>query len=161
MNHYHTKHIPVSRVSLRKLVPGISSCQRINTLVHTKDILRVSACQNVSIMTYGINFRRSVTPGAMTFDRINSYIFPVRTLNVFRSNKARTCGSISSGASRRSPPLVTPLTPYLRLRLPVEGVHVELFRLRQGRRTVQKTTPASPFSRIGPLDTRLPIWFAT
>ena len=41
--HYLTKHIPVSHVSLRKLVPGISPCQRMNTLVHTKDILRVSA----------------------------------------------------------------------------------------------------------------------
>ena len=68
MNHYHTKHIPVSRVSLRELVAGISPCQRINTLVHTKDILRVIACQNVPIMTRGINVRRSVTPVSLMSD---------------------------------------------------------------------------------------------
>ena len=62
MNRYCTKHIPVSHVSLRKLAPGISPCRLINTLVHTKDILRVSVCHNVSIMTCVIKFQRSVTP---------------------------------------------------------------------------------------------------
>ena len=62
MNQYRTKYIPVSHVSLRKLVPGISPCQRINKLVNTKGILRFSACQNVAIMTRGINVQRSVTP---------------------------------------------------------------------------------------------------
>ena len=69
--------------------------------------------------------------------------------------------SISSGDSQQSPPLVNPPTPYLRRRLPVEGFHIEPFRLCRGRQTVHKTTPASPFSRIELLDTRLPIWFAT
>ena len=63
-----TKHIPVSRVSFRKLVPGISPCQRINMLVHTKDILRVSAFQNVSILARGINVRCSVTPVSLMSD---------------------------------------------------------------------------------------------
>ena len=66
-----------------------------------------------------------------------------------------------SGASWHSPPLVTPPTPYLRRCLPVEGFHIEPFRLFRRRRTVQKTTPASPFYQIEPLDTCLPIWFAT
>ena len=92
MNHYRTKHKPVSHVSLCKLVPGISLCQRINGLVYTQDILRVSACQNVSIMTRGSNVRRSVTlvplmfdipehQGVMTFDRTNSYTSPYHYLN--------------------------------------------------------------------------------
>ena len=68
MNHESTKHIPMSRISLRKLVPGISPCQRINMLVHTKDILHVSACHNVSIMARGINVRRSVTPVSLMSD---------------------------------------------------------------------------------------------
>ena len=62
VNHYRKKHIPVLRVSLCKLVPRISLYQRINILVHTKDILRAGAFQNVSIMTRVINFRRFVTP---------------------------------------------------------------------------------------------------
>ena len=68
VNHYRTKHIPVSRVSLRKLVPGISPCQRINVLVHTKYILRVSVCHNLSIITCVINVRRSVTPVSFIYD---------------------------------------------------------------------------------------------
>ena len=79
MIHYRTKHIPVSHIYLCKLLPGTSRCKRINTLVHTKDILRVSDCQKVSIMTHVINVRRSVTPWVTTFDRTNSYIFPIRT----------------------------------------------------------------------------------
>ena len=55
MIHYRTRHIPVSHVSICKLVPGIPPCQHINTLVHTNYIPRVSACQNVSIMTCVIN----------------------------------------------------------------------------------------------------------
>ena len=77
--HYRANHIPVSHVSRCKLVPRISLCQRINILVHTKDILRVSACHNVSIMTCVINVRHSVTPWVTIFDRTNLYIFPVRT----------------------------------------------------------------------------------
>ena len=68
MNHYRTQHIPVSRVSLHKLLPGVSPRQRINMLVHTKDILCVSACQNVSIMTHSINVQRSVTPVSLMSD---------------------------------------------------------------------------------------------
>ena len=62
MNHYCTKHITVSHIFLHELVPGTSPCQHINMFVHTKDILRVSACQNASIMTCSINFRHYVTP---------------------------------------------------------------------------------------------------
>ena len=62
MNQYRTKYIPVSHVSICKLVTWISPCQRINIFVHIKDIPRVSACQNVSITTHGINVWRSVTP---------------------------------------------------------------------------------------------------
>ena len=62
MNNYRTKHIPVLRISLRKLVSGISPSQRINVLVNTKDILRVNACKKVSMMNRGINARRSITP---------------------------------------------------------------------------------------------------
>ena len=83
MIHYCTKHIPVSHVSFCKLVPGISLCQSINTLVCTKDILRVSVCQNVLIMTCVINVWRSVTPQFTTFDCTDSYIFPVRTSVLF------------------------------------------------------------------------------
>ena len=36
--HYRTKHIPVSHVSLCKLVPVLSPCQQINTLVDTNYI---------------------------------------------------------------------------------------------------------------------------
>ena len=53
---------------LIRTVPGISWFQRITTLVHTKDILRVSTCQNVSIMTRGINTRRSVTAMSLMSD---------------------------------------------------------------------------------------------
>ena len=82
MIHYRTKHIPVSHVSFCNLVLGISLCQRINILVHTKDILRFNACHNVSIMTCVINARRSVTPQVTTFNRTNLYIFHVRTFNI-------------------------------------------------------------------------------
>ena len=68
MNNYLTKHISVSRLSLSKLVPGISPCQRINPLVHTKDILRVIVCQNVSIMTRVIIIQRSVKPVSLISD---------------------------------------------------------------------------------------------
>ena len=68
MNLYGTKPISMSRVSLRKLVTWISPCQRINTLVHTKDILRVSVFQNVSIITRGINVWRCVTPVLLMSD---------------------------------------------------------------------------------------------
>ena len=54
-----------------------------------------------------------------------------------------------------------PPTSHLRRRLPAEGVHIDPFRLCRGRRTVQKSTPASPSSRIDPLDTCLLVWFAT
>ena len=69
MIHSRTKYIPVSHISLCKLVPGKSPCKRMNMLVNTKDILRISACQKVSIMTHVINARRSVTPRVTTFDR--------------------------------------------------------------------------------------------
>ena len=68
MNHYCTKHIPVSCVLLRTLVPGISLCQLINELFYNKDILCVSACHNVSRTTREINERRSVTPVSLIFD---------------------------------------------------------------------------------------------
>ena len=68
MNHCRTKHIPVSCISLCKLVPVISPCQRINTLVHTNNILRLNTCQNVSIMTRIIDVRRSVTPVSLMSD---------------------------------------------------------------------------------------------
>ena len=76
--HHRIKHIPVSHIYLCKLVPCIYLCQHLNTLVHIKDILRVSAFQNVSIMTREINVRRSVTPQFATFDRTNSYILLIR-----------------------------------------------------------------------------------
>ena len=41
---------------------------RINTLVQTKDILHFSECQNISIMTRGINVRCSVTPVSLMSD---------------------------------------------------------------------------------------------
>ena len=50
-----TKHIPVSHVYLRKLVPWIYPCQRIHMLVHTKDMLMVGVCQNVKLMALAIN----------------------------------------------------------------------------------------------------------
>ena len=55
-------------VSFLKLEPGISPCQRINTLVHTNNILRLNTCQNVSIMTRIIDVRRSVTPVSLMSD---------------------------------------------------------------------------------------------
>ena len=58
----------MSHVFLRKVVPMISLCQDINTLIHTKDILRVSACQNESIMTPVINVRHLMTPMSLMSD---------------------------------------------------------------------------------------------
>ena len=67
MNHYRTKKISVSRVSLSNLVPALSTYQHINMLIHTKDILCVSAFHKVSIMTRGINVQCSVTPVSLMY----------------------------------------------------------------------------------------------
>ena len=77
--HYRTKNIPVSHISLCKSVPRISPFQFINTLFHNKDILRVSACKNVSIMIHVINVQHSMRLCITTFNHTNLYIFPVRT----------------------------------------------------------------------------------
>ena len=69
-------------------------------------------------------------------------------------------GSTSGGASRRSPPLATPL-PYTSAAVSPSRESKLSRPSSPERRTAQKNTPATPFPQVESLDTSKPPWFAT